>query len=579
MSRTIPLDLSDCPDSHAAALLFVADPHGFGGIALRGSTGPVRDRFLAGLRALLPDGAAWRRLSAVSAYDGLDGSLDLSATLAFGRPVMQQGLLAESDGGVIVIPMAERLSPSVAARLGAALDTGRAPRDHLAARFGVVALDEGIEDEALPESLADRLAFHVTLSMDDLGESWPANTRVPFDVRELAARIVVSDDVESAFAAAAVNFGIGSLRPVLAALRAARMAAAMAGRSAVTSDDAGLAARLVLAPRATRLASAPEPPGAEPKDQTEAQGETDSQPDRQDQSGDNVDETVREAVQSALPPGLLLGLEAGAGRTSRQAPGRAGVLQAAPTRGRPAGVRRGVPRGGARLNVIETLRAAAPWQAMRRAAAARVDGTQRVEIRRDDLRLTRFKQRTETVTLFAVDASGSLALQRLNEAKGAVELLLAECYVRRDQVALMAFRGRSADLLLPPTRSLARAKRCLASLAGGGATPLATALDAAATLADGIRRRGRTPLIVLFTDGRANVTRDGAVDRVRAEAEAKESARAAALAGLRTLLVDAAPRPQASARALAAAMNATYLPLPRFEAGGLTRAIRQASAD
>ena len=75
------------------------------------------------------------------------------------------------------------------------------------------------------------------------------------------------------------------------------------------------------------------------------------------------------------------------------------------------------------------------------------------------IRILRFQQKSETATLFVVDASGSAALNRLAEAKGAVELLLADCYVRRDRVALIAFRGTTAELLLPPTTSLVRARR------------------------------------------------------------------------------------------------------------------------
>ena len=166
-------------------------------------------------------------------------------------------------------------------------------------------------------------------------------------------------------------------------------------------------------------------------------------------------------------------------------------------------MRRGDPGGNARLNLIATLRAAAPWQgcggrdAMRPADA-------RVHVRREDFRVTRFKQRSETTALFVVDASGSAALHRLAETKGAVELLLADCYVRRDSVAVIAFRGRGAELLLPPTRSLVRASAAWPNCRAGG-TPLAAGIDAAALLAETIRRRGCTPLIVLLTDGRANI--------------------------------------------------------------------------
>lgn len=128
--------------------------------------------------------------------------------------------------------------------------------------------------------------------------------------------------------------------------------------------------------------------------------------------------------------------------------------------------------------------------------------------------------REESITIFSVDASGSQALHRLAEAKRAAELLLADCDVRRDRVAVLAFRGSAATVLLPPTRSLVRAKRCLAGLPGGGATPLAAGIDVARQLAQGIVQQGGTPLLVLLIDGKANMTRDGRPGRSAAQAEA-----------------------------------------------------------
>ncbi len=261
-----------------------------------------------------------------------------------------------------------------------------------------------------------------------------------------------------------------------------------------------------------------------------------------------------------------------------------GQFQLSTRRGRPIGVRQGHPRSGTRLSLSETLKAAAPWQAVRRRGArGGGQGTgfgtiRRIDVHPDDFRIVRFRQRTETSIVFAVDASGSTALHRLGEAKGAVELLLADCYVRRDHVALLAFRGRDATLLLPPTRSLTRAKRCLAGLPGGGATPLGAGIDAAATLADTERRRGRTPVIVLLTDGRANMTRDGSGGRQCAEAEALASARAPRDAGFMVLLVDNSTRPNPFARTLADAMGARYVPLPRADATILSRAVRSVAA-
>ena len=184
----------------------------------------------------------------------------------------------------------------------------------------------------------------------------------------------------------------------------------------------------------------------------------------------------------------------------------------ASTRGRPAGTRAGEPKNGARLSLIDTLRAAAPWQPLRRREQP---GREGVHVERADFRIRRYKQKRQTTAIFAVDASGSAALHRMAEAKGAVELILADCYVRRDQAALIAFRGKTAEVLLPPTRSLQRAKKSLADLPGGGGTPLCAGIEQAMLVADNVRRGGGTPLVVFLTDGKANIARDGTADRAR----------------------------------------------------------------
>jgi magnesium chelatase subunit D len=198
----------------------------------------------------------------------------------------------------------------------------------------------------------------------------------------------------------------------------------------------------------------------------------------------------------------------------------------------------------------------------------------RIHVRREDFHINRFKERAETTTIFVVDASGSSALHRLAEAKGAVELLLADCYIRRDRVAVIGFRGRSAELLLPPTRSLVRAKRSLAGLPGGGGTPLAAAIDAAIALADAARRRGETPTVVLLTDARANVSRDGTPGREQAARDALAAARLLRATGCLALLVDTSPQPQPQARQFSAEMGARYLALPYADAATLSSAVQ-----
>ncbi|WP_207919214.1 magnesium chelatase subunit D [Methylobacterium segetis] len=563
------------------ATLLSADPHGCGGVRLRARPGPVRDAWLAALSAARASGRPVRRMPAGIADDRLLGGLDLPATLAAGRPVLQRGLLAEADGGLVIVPMAERLDGATAARLAACLDTGRVSvaRDGLAARLpariGLILLDEGDEDEAPPAALLERLAFRLDLDGVSLRDIVPdaaprdANPARPAGTQSRSAAVTshrpghTTTWIES-LCLTACAFGVASLRAPILALRIARLAAALDGESEPGEAHAVEAAELVLAPRATRL---PEPQ-AGPADQPEP-ASADAPADRDGDGDRPIDDVVLAAVRAAIPPGLLALLAAGRVRSAKT--GKSGAAAALARSGRPVGSRPGDPRR-ARLDLMATLRAAAPWQRLRMPREAG-----RIAIRTDDLRITRYRQRSESTTIFAVDASGSSAIERLAEAKGAVEALLAESYARRDRVALIAFRGAGADIVLPPTRSLVRAKRGLAGLPGGGGTPLAAGLDAALALALAIRRGGGSPLVVLLTDGRANVGRSGEPGRARAGEEALAAARAFREEGLAALLVDTASRPQEAARRLAEAMAARYLPLPQANAASLGAAVRAAA--
>ena len=574
-------------DAAFAAALCAVDPVGLGGVALRASASPLRDAWLNLLKTLQPAGTPWLRLPHHATDAALLGGLDLAATLHAGRPVAQRGLLARADGGWLLLAMAERCGPNVAAHLSAALDLHevRLQREGLAhtapARFGLVALDEGQgDDERLPATLLDRLAFQLVLEPASAADDTPAFT--PHDIEQARAALPtvrVPDELVQALCGAALAWGVASLRAPLMALRTVRAAAALAGLEEADESHAALAARLVLAPRATRVPAPPEPQEAEaeepppPSEDRTEETQADEDNDNSPADPQALEDQLIEAMQSALPPGLLAALQAGQQRQAQaRAAGTAGALQKHAHRGRPVGTRRGEPRAGARLHVLDTLRAAAPWQRLRQRDAT-PHPRKRIEVRREDFHVMRHRQHRPTTTVFVVDASGSAALHRLAEAKGAVELLLAECYVRRDKVAVLAFRGAGADLLLPPTRSLARAKRALAALPGGGGTPLANAISAALELAQQIARAGDTPVTVFLTDGRANIDRHGAPGRAQATQDAKAAAEAFAVTGLNALLIDTSPQPADAARELSQAMGATYIPLPYAGAAGLTQAV------
>ena len=594
-------------DAATIAALFAVDPVGLGGVALRSPACDNRDQWLALLKSLLPSQTPLRRVPLNINDTALLGGLDLGATLQAGKPIALKGLLSQADGGVLVLAMAERMSLSSAARFGSVLDTGMVAlqRDGLdtsaKASLGLVALDEGAsDDEQMPAGLADRLAFRLLMGAQDEDEEGPEWTaQEVLNARESLSQVTIDDDAVQALCAAALALGIDSLRASVFAVRVARAAAALAGSNTVEEEHTGVAARLVLAPRATRLPPAeppeneaqdtpaetqeppepsPEPPSEPESPDAQNKDESKADDDQEEDPGlpENLAEMVLEAAQAAIPSGLLASLKIGQlQRAKTPTSGSAGALQKNALRGRPVGARKGEPRAGQRINVLETLRAAAPWQKLRQRQQAPTDGKkQRIVVRKEDFHVTRFRQSGQTTTVFVVDASGSSALNRLAETKGAVELLLADCYVRRDSVAVLAFRGQTAELILPPTRSLARAKRSLAGLPGGGGTPLAHAIDAAILLADQLRKKGETPIVVLLTDGKGNIARDGSPGRAQAATDALAAATEMRLRGFSTLLVDTSPQAQDAAKNLAQAMGAQYLALPYAGANSLNQAVR-----
>lgn len=636
-------------DARLAAALLLINPAGLGGAHVLAAPGPARDEWLRGVSEGAGNGAGLRRMPSHADESRLLGGLDLAATLQAGKPVLKPGLLSEIDGGLLLCPMAERLPRRAVAHLCQALDHAqvRVERDgvgmDLPARLGVVALDESVpngEEPGLDGALKERLAFHLNLH----GLDWRACGLTPLEAASesfwdaedqeamLAARVRLStisvpEAVCTAMVEAAVALGVASLRAPWWAVQAAATLAALRGLAQPGTDEVRDAARLVLGPRATQLpappadaqpaeedpqleppspedAGASQPPPTESAEPQEAQAPPDNEaspPAPPTNNDDPLQDLSVSAVQAALPAGLLALIAQGQGLIprngrSREASSRAGQRQKAGAQGRPSGTRPGLPEGGQRLSLIDTLRQAAPWQPMRHRLRAEQEQARRIAgaaapapmpapgarrpiiVHRDDLRVVRREPRQPTTTIFVVDASGSNALNRLAEAKGAVETLLADCYVRRDRVAVLGFRGQTAETLLPPTRSLVRAKRSLAGLPGGGGTPMARALTDSRLLCESLRRRGDTVSLVLLTDGKSNISLEGKPGRELAHADAVTAARQLFASGVACLLIDTSPKPQAQARELALAMGARYIPLPQARSDEIGRLVRNTRA-
>ena len=620
-------------DAMTSLQLLQIDSHGWGGIWLRAPFGPVRELWL---RHLSETELNTVKLPGNIDVERLLGGIDLSRTLQSGLLQMQTGLLQQADLGLVCISMAERFPTALIAPMTQAMDTQSLPplkinntESSVRTQFGVVALDESMADDPpMSPALQERLGLWFDLQ--DIAPSDVSdvslNTRKDdnaLDVMgiqiapEALARMKQSlphiqwtDEQVLAVCSTAQGLGIDSLRVPTLALRVACCHAALHARSHIADDDLAFAARRVLAPRATQL-----PAPAENASDTEPQNSSDSsaEPDQaQEQSSNSLEPTetpnpsesakdeedtsstdtsvedtntqdeapsdlpsseklqemMIAAAMASLPPDVLEGLLTKPGRNLGNTSGRSGQFRSGMQRGRPLPPRTGRPGGHARLHILSTLRAAAPKQRLR-------GNTQqgRVAIRSEDFHVHRYQQHSSSCLILALDASGSAALQRLAEAKGAVELLLQQSYARRDSVCIVSFKGAKAQLLLPMTRSLVRAKRAMMGLPGGGGTPLALALKMACEQATQLQRQGVTPILVVLSDGRANVNLQGLGGRAQAQADAQQWAAQWRQTGHRCLWIDTSLQPDTQVQNMAQTMGGSYLPMPQVQAQRMASAM------
>ena len=443
----------------------------------------------------------------------------------------------------------------------------------------------------------------------------------PQAYQDCIAHIALEDSQLRDICELAMGFAIASLRAPWYTARLASVFAALRGANTISADDLGRAARLVLTPRAKALPASsqtdvtgedssppPEPPVPDEHDKTQAQSDPAQESDDRPQDEDNhverdalqdptppsgltepsepsetsktseptltevqaLETTILESALATLPQGLLNQLALGQSKATKGNGGRVGQVQKSAQKGRPLPPTKGLPQNGHRLHVLATLRHAAPRQKIRQATpqagsgttAPTLEGVKRVQIRSEDFHIQRFAKRSESCIIFCIDASGSAALERLAEAKGAVELLLKDSYARRDHICVISFRDKSAQLQLAATRSLVRAKRELQALPGGGGTPLASALKLALETSLQARQRGMTPRLVMLSDGRANVTLQGEGSRAIAKAQCLSWAQQWRASFINAIWLDTSARPDPQGQDIAQAMGANYVPLP-----------------
>ena len=546
-----------------------------------------------------------------AAEDAVAGSVDVEESVRRGAPVFSPGLLARAHRGVLYLDELNLMDDAVANLILAAVAAGanKVEREGTSAAHACAPLvfatfnpDEG----DVREHVLDR--FAMVLSADEpltpaqrvegaaIAARWQDDWRAVAEECEdeeeeyalavVAARatlptVRISDDAIAYLVERAMAFGCVGHRAELFAAKIARASAATRGASDVSAGDLRVAEALAVAPRATiapgSIVPPPPPPPPpppddvsssedvaeeEPADDTdENESESESEPSRDDDD-DDEDEPPLDALvfapdesAGALDPSLMLAFA----RAARRKVGRAGRARKnvvfSLDRGRY--VKAVFPAAGVvrKIAVDATLRAAAPKQIARRRRAGSPPGSRRVHVTKDDLRNKRMSRRAGNLTVFLVDASGSMALHRMAAAKTAALRLVAESYTKRDSVALVSIAGDAASVLLPPSRSILMANRRLAQLPCGGGTPLAHGLVVAARVAiNAAKTKGGAgdARVVLITDGGANVGLDRSQqapdERCPPEAyvpskaalreEALDVARRLGRAGVRLLVVD-----------------------------------------
>lgn len=573
-------------DAPRLALSMLALDSRLRGIALSGSIGNGKSALLTGFAALVPDLAIFD-LPVSGDQEALLGGLDVEATIKSGRRVFREGLLARAHGGVLLAEACHLLPEHTVNVLMSALDESRVrierdgvsrqidthfrlltsfdpqegmPRAHLLDRIGLIVslpkLSSGLERKEV-------LRRHLHSSDDEWTEELDLMRSLIDSAREILPDVSISQKMTRKIIDTALALGVEGHRADRFAQLTACASAALALRTEVIDDDLEIAVRLVLLPRATRVPANSTPPEQRENPTpppAESSVESNAGVSQTEQPPEPIDE-VLEAIETDLPIALE-SLPFARQRTGRS--GSRGAVEG--TRGRHIGSVPGSLRRR-RLDVVATLRAASRWQRLR------PRGKSRVSVKSEDFRVKRFRSKAGTLFIFAVDASGSMALNRMRQAKGAVHALLTQAYIHRDKVSLVTFRGESAEVALPPTNSVELLRRAVDQIPTGGGTPIAATLLRTMEIAEAARRKGfKNICLVLLTDGRANIGLRG--NRQAVEQELQLLSLSLADQKIQSLVIDTQRSflSHGPGETLAGWLGGRYLYLPNASADQLARA-------